>query len=619
MAYLIGTAGHVDHGKTTLIAALTGIDADRLPEEKARGMTIDLGFAYIELPEIGRVSIVDVPGHERFIKNMLAGASGVDVALLCIAADEGVMPQTREHFQILYLLEARRVVVALTKCDLADGDSRALAELDVRDLLTGSPYAGAPILEVSAHTGDGLTDLKDALAKALASLGPREQTQSWFLPIDRVFTVAGHGTVVTGTLAAGTIKPGIEGELMPGSAKVRIRGIQTHGQQADHAEAGQRTALNVAGIRKEALHRGQAVGARGALFETTCVNVRLAPVADIKHGQRVRLHVGAGEFLGKLFLFDEAPGFGQIRLEGEIACAQGQRAVIRKYSPPTVLAGAEIVTPNAQTRRKSDKQIAGIAGGAGGSAAGLPERIMVELKRWPTGAETETICEALGQSPQALGVAFESLKQDGKALGFAGRWLDADQYKEFVERIRAATMTLHGQNPQAAAVSKNRVVAESGIEWQPKAFDRLTAKMAEDGQIELHRGDLRHPNYKISLNEKQAALLDRTLSVMKLHGAVAPSMQDLALEVCAPPQAVSEMIRLGVETKQIIKVEENLFYPVETLDELKRKLRSLPKTFTVAEFRDVTGSSRKYALPILQYFDETKITKRIGDERVVIG
>ncbi|MGI8923573.1 MAG: selenocysteine-specific translation elongation factor [Fimbriimonadales bacterium] len=619
MAYLIGTAGHVDHGKTTLIAALTGIDADRLPEEKARGMTIDLGFAYIELPEIGKVSIVDVPGHERFIKNMLAGASGVDVALLCIAADEGVMPQTREHLQILQLLEARKVVVALTKCDLADEDTHAFAELDARDLLAASPYAEAPILRASAHTGAGIESIKVALAGALASLGPREQTQSWFLPIDRVFTIAGHGTVVTGTLAAGTIKPGVEGELMPGSEKIRIRGIQTHGQYAQHAEAGQRTALNVAGIRKEALHRGQAIGAPGALFETTCINVRLAPVVELKHGQRVRLHIGAGEFIGKLFLFDEAPGFGQIRLESEVACAQGQRAVIRKYSPPTVLAGAEIVTPNAQTRRKNDKQIAGIVGGIGGSQAGLPERIMAELTRWPTGTETETICEAMGQSPQALGVAFESLKQAGKALGFAGRWLDARQYREFVERIRAATMTLHGQNPQAAAVSKNRVMTESGIDWQPKAFDRLTSKMAEDGQIELHGGDLKHPDYKISLSEKQAALLDRTLSAMKSHGAVAPSVEDLALEVGAPPQAVSEMVRLGVETKQIIKVEESLFYPVETLDELKTKLRSLGKAFTVAEFRDVTGSSRKYALPILQYFDEKKITKRIGDERVVIG
>jgi selenocysteine-specific elongation factor len=619
MAYLIGTAGHVDHGKTTLIAALTGIDADRLPEEKSRGMTIDLGFAFIELPEIGRVSIVDVPGHERFIKNMLAGASGVDVALLCVAADEGVMPQTREHFEILRLLEARAVVVALTKCDMVDEDGQAIAEMDVRELLSGGPYADAPLIKVSAHTGSGLDELKQTLATTLSNLGPRAEGGRWFLPIDRVFSVAGHGTIVTGTLALGTVAAGAEGVLMPGSEKLRIRSVQTHGEPANQAEAGQRTALNVAGVRKESLHRGQAVGAPGALVETTCVNVRLAPVGEIRHGQRIRFHIGAGEFIGKLFLFDEAPGFAQVRLEKEVACARGQRAVIRKYSPATILAGAEIVTPNAQLRRKTDKEIAEIVGDGAQQDESFESRIMAELAKRPMGIETAAICEALGQTQQMLGTAFETLKKSGEALGFAGIWISKENYGPLTVRVLEAVADLHKQSPQAAGIDKAKVASRAGLRWPVKSFDRLAAQMAEDGAILMSGSDIRHPEHKVAINDKQEALLQRTLDAMRKGGAVVPSAGDLALEVGAPRQAIDEMIRLGLATNRLVKVDEGLFYPPETLEELKQTLHSFGKPFTVAEFRDKTGSSRKYALPLLQYFDETRFTKRLGDERIVIG
>ena len=619
MAYLIGSAGHVDHGKTTLIAALTGIEADRLPEEKARGMTIDLGYAFIELEGIGRVSIVDVPGHERFIKNMLAGASGVDVAMLCVAADEGVMPQTREHFQILRLLEAGSMVVALTKVDMVDEDSVAIAELDVAQLLDGTEFAGAPIVRVSAVSGEGLDELKGKLKEAIVSLGLRELGKTWFLPIDRVFTVEGHGTIVTGTLASGRVSEGEEGELMPGSHRVRIRSVQTHGEKSSSAEAGMRTALNVSGVRKETLHRGQAIGSTGSLFESVCINVRLAPIEKIQHSERVRVHLGTGEYIGRIFLFDNAPEHAQLRLEESAACARGQRAVVRKYSPPTILAGAEIVTPNAKPRRKNDAEISELLRQEASPDAGLAERILSVVERNPLGVSTDRVCEALGETPQSLGGAFEELKAAGSAFGFAGMWVAQEHFRDLADRINLTLETLHSTKPQAAGMPKSQVLAESRIGWPAKSFDRLLAKMSDDEILVVKGSGIAHSGHRIVLNEKQSQLLTRVITAMVAAGATAPNARDLSLSVGAPVQAIEEMIRLGLETGQILRVDDGIYYPPEVLDGLRDQLRALGKPFTVAQFRDLTQTTRKFALPILQHFDETRFTKRLGDERIVIG
>lgn len=613
MAYLIGTAGHVDHGKTTLIAALTGIDADRLPEEKTRGMTIDLGFAYLDLDDFGRVSIVDVPGHERFIKNMLAGASGVDVALLCVAADEGVMMQTREHYAILRLLEARSMVVALTKCDLADSDTQQVAEAEVAELLQGSPYESSPIVRVSATTGFGLDQLRNELAKALSKLGTREQTGAWFLPIDRVFTVTGHGTVVTGTLARGKVKSGAEAVLMPGGQRIRIRGLQVHGASVDFAEAGQRTALNISGAKKDELERGQAIGAPGTLVETACVNVRLAPIDKLKHGLRIRLHLGSGEFVGKLFLFDHAEGFAQLRLESSMACVKGQRGILRRYSPPDVIAGVEVITPDAKPRRKGDKDVLALFQSPNGISG-----VLSEVVKRPLGAWTPDICEALGRTPQELGDEFETLKKSGKILSFAGIWLTPENYAKLSQRVLDTLMTLHGLNPKEATASKSALYKASGLVWETKSFDRLIARMADEGLIVMHGNEVRHRDFIVQLNEKQVDLLKRVLYVMESRMASAPNAKDIASELGVPPQAVEEMWRLGVATGKIIKVDEGLYYSKDTLEEIERQLRSLGDRFTVSQFRDVTKSSRKFALPLLNYFDDKKVTRRVGDERLLI-
>ncbi len=603
----------MDHGKTTLIAALTGIDADRLPEEKARGMTIDIGFAHIDLDGIGRVSLVDVPGHERFIKNMLAGASGVDVAMLCVASDEGVKPQTREHFDIIRLLEARALVVALTKCDATDDETQSIAELDVSALLEGTQFAGAPIVRVSAVSGLGLDALKLELARTMLRLGAREEEGGWFLPIDRVFTAPGHGTVVTGTLARGRVLPGSEGELMPGTKRLRIRGVQVHGSAAEFAEAGQRTALNVTGAKREDLHRGQAIGSPGSLVESQCLNVRVTPLAEIKHGQRIRLHVGSGEFIGKIHLFDLAPGFGQIRLEEPLACARGQRGVLRRYSPPDVLAGVEIVTPISKPRRKNDREVIELLTEQSDSAG-----IVDEISRRPAGALTSDVCEALGRTPQELGDDFERLKGQGAILGFAGMWLTQASYLGVAERVRAATLAVHEAAPRNPSAPKAGVLKESGLGWPPKSFDRLIALMASEGLIVLHGAEVRHPDFRVRLSDKQQALLDRILAEMQSKGAIAPSAREIGEALAVPPQAVEEMWRLGVATGRMIRVDEGLYYTIETLEEIKAMVKGLGERFTVADFRDATGSSRKYALPLLIYLDELKFTRRVGDERIVL-
>lgn len=607
MAYLIGTAGHVDHGKTTLIKVLTGIDADRLPEEKERGMTIDVGFAFIDFPNAGRVGIVDVPGHERFIKNMLAGASGIDIALLCVAANESVMPQTAEHFQILKLLQAKSLIVAHTKSDLVDETALADSKTKIRELLSGSIYEASPIVEVSSTTGTGIEKLRQLLEATILSLPQQELDDTWFMPIDRVFTIQGHGTIVTGTVANGKVSSNEKAELMPGSHEVRIRSIQIHGVDSAFAEKGQRCALNISGAKKEELHRGQAIGSSHALIETQCFNFNLIGVAPIKHGERIRVHIGAGEFIGKIFLFDANPTLAQVRLEVPVACAKGQRLIFRKYSPPVLLGGGEITAPLALPNKKSQE----ISSEEGNS-------ILEVLDAAPEGIETEAICRKIGRTSQQLGDEFEKIKYAGDAFGFAGIWVDKKHYSSLAEKVRLKLLSLHKEMPQASLIPKSKLALLMPLVWTGKPLDRLLSKMNDDGLIRMSGGELRHPNHEIQLSEKQHSLLEKVLEAMHAGKAIAPNLEALAANAGAPIPAIQEMLRLGVETGRIVKVDHDLYYSQETLMELEKAVRSLAPRFTVAQFRDLTGSSRKYALPLLQYFDEKHVTRRVEEDRVVL-
>ena len=470
MAKLIGTAGHVDHGKTTLIHALTGIDADRLPEEKRRGLTIDIGFAHMEFPGHGRVSIVDVPGHERFVTNMLVGAMGMDVVLLCVAADQGVMPQTEEHFQVVRLLPCESLIVVLTRRDVSDDETTALVREQVAGLLGGTRFEGAETVEVSAKTGEGLERLK-ALVQAQLDKPTAPHSGPWVLPVDRTFTRPGHGTVVTGTLMRGSAKPGDPCVVLPGGAKTKVKSLQVHGSAADVAEFGQRTAMNLTGIELGAVERGSVVCEAGAAFETDLFDAKVEWVQRPKHGSRVRVSVGADEVIAKVFFSDSDESISQFRLERASVVTKGQHLIVRQYSPPLILGGGSVFVPLAKKRSKREA--------AEVTAGGLVELVA----RSPAGIETRELARRLGVAETALAGQLESAKAKGEVSGFAGLWFTPGTFGVAAKVFVASLETLHAKNPSKPLLPREEAVKSAGFGWSGKALDRIVTRLVADGLI----------------------------------------------------------------------------------------------------------------------------------------
>lgn len=610
MAKLIGTAGHVDHGKTSLIRALTGIDADRLPEEKARGMTIDIGFAYVDLPPHGRVSIVDVPGHERFLANLLVGALGVDVALLCVAADEGVMPQTREHLEVLQLLPVQALIVALTRRDLVDDETLALAAAEVQETVAAGRFGSVPVIPVSSLDGDGIPELREALTKALAQVGDTARGKGlWYLPVDRVFSVHGHGCVVTGTLMRGGVAAGDSAILQPGNREVRVRSIHSHEESQLEGEPGRRTALNLHGVRVEEVRRGIMVGAPGGIFETTVSDARVRWLMVPRHGARVRVSLGADEVMAKVLLSASEEGFAQLRFERPVACALDQPFIVRRYSPPELLGGGEIAVPQATARRRSEIQ-------APPSASSAEEAIVSLADAQPEGIATEEICRRLGRSAQELGEVIEGLRREGSLVGFGGLWFSREGWGAAAERLVQALTPLHEQNPLLPALPREKVLKAAGLSWSGKPLERILAHLAAEGRIELQGSQLKHPDFRVRLSPRQREFLDRVRALLEVEAINTPSVAELAQRLPAPPQAVTEIVRLGVQAGELVHLEEVLFTRGQ-VEGLKARLREFAgeRPFTAAEFRDALQTTRKYAIPLLEHFDAIRFTTRTGDQR----
>lgn len=612
MAKLIGTAGHVDHGKTTLIQALTGIDADRLPEEKKRGMTIDVGFAYIDLPKIGRVSIVDVPGHEKFVTNMLVGALGIDVALLCVSADESVMPQTREHLEILKLLPVDRMVVALTRSDLADGDTRAIAREEVGELLESSRFKDSPIIEVSAHTGEGIDTLKGELSKAL-SITEKRSTAPWYLPIDRVFTVKGHGCVVTGTLAQGEVKVGEKAYIQPGNLEARVRAIHSHGDPLDVSEKGRRTALNLSGVRAEDVRRGQTIGAPGAVFETDNIDAKVSWTEPIKHGSRIRVSIGADEAIGRIFLSDADPDLVQLRLESRVAASLHQPLIVRRYSPPDVICGGRVLIPQARRRKKGEELKVTQQGQSN------EEAILSAVANSPHGVLTEEVCRIVGKNQQALGDTFEKLLRAGKLKGFAGLWYTAGEFGQAWGNFLDALRLLHEKNPTVANIPRERVLQQAGIKWTGKPLDRILSSMAQEGKIFLSGTSVRMPGFRVAVSGKQRQLLDRVVELLEKEPVNTPNPHQISQVVHAPIPAIEDILKLGIQSGEVVQIGEGVYYTPRQVAELKKKTAQIAggRPFAAAQLRDALGTTRKYIIPLLEYFDSIRFTTRIGDNRMV--
>ncbi len=609
MAKLIGTAGHVDHGKTTLIQALTGIDADRLPEEKRRGMTIEIGFAYVDLPDLGRVSIVDVPGHERFIGNMLVGALGIDVALLCVAADESVKPQTREHVAILRALGVERFVVALTRADLADEPMRVASKHEVAELVPD-----APLIEVSAPRGLGIEELKNALAKALRDAPEKSLTEAWYMPIDRVFVAKGHGLVVTGTMARGKVEAGGTVVIEPGGHRGRIRGIQIHGEESDSSEAGKRTALNLTGVKHQDIVRGMVVGSPDAIFVTTVLDARMRWTEMPKHGLRVRLAIGAEEAIGRIFLSAEEPDVAQLRLETPIACALGQPIVVRRYSPPDLIAGGNVVVPVAKPRKQAEK--------LDRSDASDPRTAILDLVGdRPEGLPTEEICRMLGSTPQKLGDVFEDLRTSGKLIGFAGLWLSPQGAKGAMQRFLTSLGGAHQSQPKVPYHAKERIVAHAGLNWAGKPLDRLVAALQQLGKVETNGGLVKLVGFRMSLTDRQRQFLDRVVTELESELVNTPNAHQLAQRLGVPIQATEEILKLGLEAGELVRLDEGVWYTPGQLKRLIDRVREVAdgKPFAAAQVRDALATSRKYVIPLLEMLDRTQTTIRTGETRIFLA
>ena len=627
---IIGTAGHVDHGKTTLIQALTGTNPDRLKEEQERGMTIDIGFAALKLPDGTVAGIVDVPGHERFLKNMLAGVSGVDVVLLVIAADESVMPQTSEHLDILRLLDVKNGVVALTKCDMVDTDWIEAVEEDVRAQLKSSFLESAPILRVSAVTGKGIDALKKALLSAVSRAESRNAALPFRLPVDRVFTRPGFGTVVTGTLVAGTLRVGDAVEIVPRKLTTRVRGLQVHGLKVNEAEAGSRVAVNIAGVETEAIERGAQLAAPGALVPTQTFDavLRLLPNAPkaLKDRARVRVHLGTAEILGRIRLLDEKtelePGeraYVQFRGETEFPAARGDRFVVRSYSPMATIGGGNVLDAAPKRHRKADRDmLAALTARERGTPEDLLETLLLGR---PVGLPVKEALASVGLPPAEVETAAQRLLAVGTLLSLPGdRQIHTSLLSPLTDRARTALDAYHTQYPLRPGMPKEELRTALGREMDSRAFASLLSYWQSTGILLVEGATVRLADFVVQLNERQQALLERIGDFYKQCQIATPTVEEVSREVKAPPDAVNALLRVGVERGLFHKVEDGLYYHAETVSTLQRLIRDYVQqhgSITVAAFRDLTQSNRKFALQALEYFDQIRFTRRQGDERLL--
>lgn len=608
MSHLVGTAGHVDHGKTSLIRALTGIDADRLPEEKKRGLTIDIGFAYIDLPQSGRVSLIDVPGHERFITNMLVGATAMEVALLCIAADVGVMPQTREHFEILNLLPVKKLIIVVTRCDLADELTLELLGEEVDEMLAETRFIGAEKIETSAKSGLGIDALSSALDRALVSLLPQEDS-GWFLPVDRVFVQPGHGTIVTGSLQGGEIKGKKEVKIWPGERSARVRAIQVHGELVEAARPGQRVAINLGGVSADEVERGDLIAESGQAQESDCFDAEIQIIKKVNHGQRVRISVGSAEVIGKVFLNDHDDRKVQFRLEKSVGLRSGMPLVMRRYSPPEVLGGGLVTLPKAKKWRKSTKLIDMSENGLNGLFAETGLAL-----------ETQQIGDALGWSDWRLSQELEEAKRHGVLHSFAGLWMSPETYQLWQERFSLGLAELHKKNPTKGVLPKDAVGKAVEFLWPGKPLDRLVSKMIDDQILRSQGNGIALIDHRPILKDKQRLLLDRVIEILNSTSPNIPNAGELSSQINVPQQAIENILEIGVESGELARLEDGVYFTVSYLEELKGKVRKqfAGTNFSAAEFRDWLATSRKFAIPLVEYFDRTGLTVRQGETRVVI-
>ncbi len=627
---IIGTAGHIDHGKTALVKALTGIETDTHPQERARGMTIDVGFAYWKED----VTLLDVPGHERFVKNAVAGVSSVDLALFVVAADDGVMPQTREHLAILRLLGVRDGLVALTKTDLVEPEWVEMVVEDLRELLAGTFLEAAEIVPVSSVTGEGIGRLRTLLEERIAGVGPRPDRGALRLPIDRAFSMSGFGTVVTGTVLAGSVRPRDELVLQPRGRPVRVRGVQVHGRDVAAAGAGSRAAVNLSDVNVADVARGDTLAEPGFFEATTRIDARLQMLPDapavLKHRDRLRLHLGPGEVLARVALLDAdvlAPGeagFVQLQLERPGLAAHGDRFVARRYSPARTLAGGVVLDPRARRHRRRRPDVLERLRRL---RTEDPQEVLDALLR-DAGAHSRSagdLAPLLGRRAADVEARLRELRDRGSCVDFeqAGRrrFVHAGAWKRLGEEILEALARFHEEQPLQPAVSREELSRRTGADHEAAVFQAAAESLAADGRVRLESGRLSLPGHQVELTPEQEALRRAIAGALRGGGAQPPDGGELTGSLGRTAAEVEAVVAVMQERGDLVRLRAGLLFDAAVLERIESNLVGYLREhgqIEVAGFRELVGTTRRFALPLLNYFDGQGLTRREDDLRRLV-
>ena len=634
---IVGTAGHIDHGKTALVKALTGIDADRLEEEKRRGITIDIGFAHLELSapgeEVLRLGFVDVPGHERFVRNMLAGVGGIDLVLLVIAADEGIKPQTREHFDICRMLSVRRGIAVLTKSDLVDRETLEVVRLEVEDYLRGSfldsgnrDSASSATVAVSSLTGAGLDELKRALAKAASEVPAKDSSALARLPIDRVFTMKGFGTVVTGTLISGTIRKDEELEVFPGGKLVRVRGLQIHGQAAEQAVAGQRTALNLASVSTEELARGMTLSPPATFHSTSRLDVKLSllPSAKpLKDRARLHFHCYTMETIAEVLLYGKKQlgggetSYAQLRLAEPALLLPGDRFILRQFSPVATIGGGVALDAMPLPRTKKEIRQSFLKVLDDGDAQSiLRTRI---ARRHHDGLAFSRLVAETGWTRQVLEHHLAEATRQRHVLRIGDLLADAPAIEGLKLFIASTVDDFHRRNPLVAGIGKEAL--REAVKASPEVFSAVLQSLVNEKKLEVAGELVRIPGRGVVMKDEESEAKKTIETAFASAGLKVPAIKDVLAGLKVDKSRAQKIVTLLLREKLLIKISEDLVFHHSALERLRREMASYkmksPK-IDVTRFKELTGVSRKYAIPLLEYLDRERVTRRVGDERIIL-
>lgn len=627
---ILGTAGHIDHGKTSLIKAISGTDTDRLKEEKERGITIELGFASLDLPSGQHLGIVDVPGHEKFVKNMVAGATGIDIVAMVIAADEGVMPQTREHMEICTLLGIKHGLVVVTKTDLVDEEWLELALEDISEFTLGTFLEEAPVIPVSAATGAGIDDCLATLDKICSGIPPRPASTLFRLPVDRVFTMKGFGTVITGTLSSGRIRVGESVMVYPSRVTSKVRGIQVHNRSVEEAVAGMRTAINFQGLEREAVQRGDVLGLPQTLKASYMVDVTFHYLKSnpkpLKSRTRVRFHTGTSEILGNVILLDREellPGESaqvQLRLDAPVAIVRDDRYVVRSYSPVRTVGGGQVLNP-LPTKHKRFRQET--LDGLQALTDSDPEKILsYHLKAAGyAGIRLADLKIMTNQTDKELEAILQKLLSTKAVIQIDKEqrvYIHQDNFNCLQEEMTSLLQAFHGANPLKAGMSKEELKSKLPAAMDAKLFNLVLVQMIKDSAIVQEENIVRLAAHSILLGADQADLRDKMLQTYRQAGLQPPFFRDIGKTLGVDPTRAKDVLEHLIDEGLIVRTKEDLFFDAAAVAELRNRLVAFLEAneeITTPQFKEMTGASRKFVIPLIEYFDAQMVTLRVGDVR----